>query len=36
MKTISIVTPCFNEEGNVLEIYSRIKEVMRMLGSLRL
>lgn len=28
MKTISIVTPCFNEEGNVQELYDRIKKVM--------
>ena len=28
MKTISIVTPCFNEEENVKELYERIKKVM--------
>ncbi len=28
MKTISIVTPCFNEEENVKELYERIKNVM--------
>ena len=28
MKKISIVTPCFNEEENVLELYERIKKVM--------
>ncbi|HUI54894.1 MAG TPA: glycosyltransferase family 2 protein [Bryobacteraceae bacterium] len=28
MKTISIVTPCFNEEDNVLEIYFRVRAVM--------
>ena len=28
MKTISIVTPCFNEEENVQELYDRIKNVM--------
>jgi glycosyltransferase involved in cell wall biosynthesis len=27
MKLISIVTPCYNEEQNVEELYSRIKEV---------
>jgi len=27
-KMISIVTPCFNEEGNVNELYERIKTVM--------
>jgi glycosyltransferase involved in cell wall biosynthesis len=28
MKRISIVTPCFNEEENVQELYDRIKKVM--------
>ncbi len=28
MKKISIVTPCFNEEENVQELYERIKRVM--------
>jgi glycosyltransferase involved in cell wall biosynthesis len=28
MKLISIVTPCYNEEGNVEELYSRVKNVM--------
>jgi len=28
MKKISIVTPCFNEEGNIQELYDRIKKVM--------
>ena len=28
-KLISIVTPCFNEEGNLDELYARIKKVMR-------
>ena len=27
MKLISIVTPCYNEEENVGEIYNRVKEV---------
>lgn len=27
MKTISIVTPCFNEEENVLELYTQVKAV---------
>ena len=31
MKTISIVTPCYNESGNVEELYRRIGEVMAML-----
>ena len=28
MKYISIVTPCYNEEGNIQELYGRIKKVM--------
>lgn len=28
MKLISIVTPCYNEEGNILELVSRVKKVM--------
>lgn len=28
MKKISIVTPCFNEEENVQELYERVKKVM--------
>ncbi len=28
MKTISVVTPCFNEEGNVEELYQRVRAVM--------
>ena len=31
MKKISIVTPCFNEEENAFEIYSRIKKVFEAL-----
>ena len=31
MKLISIVTPCFNEEENIEEIYKRIKEVFKSL-----
>src|ERR1044071_9831208 len=27
MKTISIVTPCYNEEGNVRELYERVRDV---------
>jgi len=29
MKKISIVTPCYNEEGNVQELYDRIKAAMQ-------
>ena len=28
MKSISVVTPCFNEEGNVQELYSRVRKVL--------
>ena len=28
MKKISIVTPCFNEEGNIEELYQQIKKIM--------
>jgi glycosyltransferase involved in cell wall biosynthesis len=27
-KTLSIITPCFNEEGNVRELYKRVREVV--------
>jgi glycosyltransferase involved in cell wall biosynthesis len=33
MKSISIVTPCYNEEGNVKELYSQVKAVIAQLGS---
>jgi polyisoprenyl-phosphate glycosyltransferase len=29
MKTISIVTPCFNEEENIHELYQRIQNIMQ-------
>jgi polyisoprenyl-phosphate glycosyltransferase len=29
MKLISIITPCYNEEDNVQELYTRIKQVMQ-------
>ena len=31
-KTISIVTPCYNEEGNVLNVYNQVREVMAGIG----
>ena len=34
-KTISIVTPCFNEEGNVREVYERTRAVMLQLRRYR-
>jgi glycosyltransferase involved in cell wall biosynthesis len=35
MKTISIVTPCYNEEANVEELYRRVRAVMTELGKYR-
>jgi len=35
MKTISVVTPCFNEEGNVREVYERVRSLMTRLGKYR-
>src|SRR5437868_3201970 len=35
MKTISILTPCYNEEENVEELYTRVREVMAGLGRYR-
>ncbi len=35
MKTISVVTPCYNEEANVREVYERVKAVIAALGNYR-
>lgn len=35
MKLISVVTPCYNEEGNVRELYARIKAVFDKLPQYR-
>ena len=35
MKSISILTPCFNEEANVEEVYRRVRAVMAGLGRYR-
>ena len=35
MKSISILTPCFNEEANVEEVYTRVRNVMLQLGRYR-
>jgi glycosyltransferase involved in cell wall biosynthesis len=32
MKSISIVTPCYNEEGNVKEVYAQVKAVIEQMG----
>ena len=36
MKTISIVTPCFNEEDNVEELYNRVRASIAAAGRLQL
>jgi len=35
MKLISVVTPCFNEEDNVEEVYTRIRDVFKKLPEYR-
>ncbi|MFL6451421.1 MAG: glycosyltransferase family 2 protein [Bryobacteraceae bacterium] len=35
MKTISIITPCYNEEGNVRELYNRVRAAMISVGRYR-
>ena len=35
MKTISILTPCYNEEANLEEVYERVRAVMATLGKYR-
>jgi glycosyltransferase involved in cell wall biosynthesis len=35
MKSITINTPCFNEEANIEEVYKRVREVMAGLGNYR-
>jgi glycosyltransferase involved in cell wall biosynthesis len=35
IKTISVVTPCFNEEGNVREVYERVRDLMSSLRRYR-
>lgn len=35
MKLISVVTPCFNEEGNVQELYQRVKNTISTLPGYR-
>ena len=31
-KTLSILTPCFNEEGNVREVYQRVRAAIAAAG----
>lgn len=35
MKTLSVVTPCYNEEANVREVYERVRSTMQRLGKYR-
>ena len=35
MRTISVVTPCYNEVGNVEELYQRVRAVMASVGGYR-
>lgn len=35
MKTISILTPCYNEEENVEEVYDRVRQAMVQIGRYR-
>jgi polyisoprenyl-phosphate glycosyltransferase len=35
VKTISIITPCYNEEANVEEVYNRVRTAMANLGRYR-
>jgi len=35
MRTISVVTPCYNEEGNVREVYQRVRAVIAGLNQYR-
>lgn len=32
MKSVSVMTPCYNEEGNVLEVYQRVRAAIASLG----
>ncbi len=32
MRFVSVFTPCYNEEGNIREVYSRVKEIFEKLG----
>lgn len=35
MKSISLITPCYNEEGNVREVYKRVREAISRLDGYR-
>lgn len=35
MKTLSVITACYNEEGNVREVYQRVREAIRAAGDYR-
>ncbi len=34
-KTVTVITPCYNEESNVTEVYSRVRAVMAAVGRYR-
>jgi glycosyltransferase involved in cell wall biosynthesis len=34
-KIISIVTPCFNEEENVMEVYQQVKDIFAQIAGYR-
>ena len=33
MKTISVMTPCYNEEANVVEVYERVRAAIAAAGN---
>lgn len=35
MKTLSVITPCYNEEGNIEELYQRVRSAVASLGTYR-
>jgi glycosyltransferase involved in cell wall biosynthesis len=35
MKTVSIITPCYNEQANVVELYNRVRATMAAIGRYR-
>ena len=34
-RVISIITPCYNEEGNVREVYQRVRAAIAAMGDYR-
>jgi polyisoprenyl-phosphate glycosyltransferase len=35
MKTVTVITPCYNEESNIAEVYNRVRTVMAGIGRYR-